>query len=211
VPPPALAELDRELKALRSDLEELAARLERSDSRIAGMESRVRDAESSMRRLASDVAPSAATRAVERSVAPPRDTARKPAPVAPLGPTPTPVTVADSERWIASDRSAPPSPPPPSELRPRAKAVESPRMESTTRIDEAPGPAARPVDDAPGPAARPVSDDASPTSAPPPTLRDRLRADWRTIKQGFATVGDDFKATVRDFTRKVTGERRTLQ
>jgi hypothetical protein len=40
----------------------------------------------------------------------------------------------------------------------------------------------------------------------PPTLRQKLRAEWRTIKQGFAGAGDDFKAVMRDFTRKVAGE-----
>ena len=194
--PDLLAELDQQLKALRGDLQTLAARLERSDARIAGMESRVRDAESSMRRLADAVASAAAVRVAERAVAAPRpvaaprQTPRRPAPQ-----TPAPVTVADSERWIPAEASAPERATTP-DVRPvaRAAAPPEPRSEPTTTTDVAPTRAASTV-----------SDSASPSSAPS-TLRDKLRADWRTIKQGFASVGDDVKATMRDVGRKLTGE-----
>jgi hypothetical protein len=188
--PDLLTELDEQLKALRGDLQALAARLERSDARIAGMEARVRDAESSMRRLADDVASAAAVQAAERRVAAPRPTPGRPA-----APTPAPVTVADSERWIPAEPSAPERATRP-DVWPvaRAAAPPPPRTEPSTTTDVAPTRAASPV-----------SDSASPSSAPA-TLRDKLRADWRTIKQGFASVGDDVKATMRDVGRKLTGD-----
>jgi len=191
--PALLTELDQQLKALRSDLQALGARLERSDSRVAGMESRVRDVESSMRRLADDVASAAATRAAERPVAAPRHTASRPAAVAP--PTATPVTAANSERWIPAQHSAPESSPT-SNVRSVADVIAppQPRTEPTTTTDVVPTRAA--------PA---VSDSASPPSAPP-KLQDKLRADWHTIKQGFASAGDDFKAGMRDVARKLRGD-----
>jgi len=41
----------------------------------------------------------------------------------------------------------------------------------------------------------------SPEPSEPTTFRQKLRAEWRTIKEGFAGAGDDFKA-VLGFGRK---------
>lgn len=191
-----LTELDEQLKALRSDLQALAASLDRSDSRIAGMESRVRGVESSMRRLADDVASAAAIRAAERPVAAaPRQTASRPVPVAPVPPAPAAVTVADSRRWIPAKHSASESSST-SDVRPVAEAVASP--EPGTAATTTPGVA-------PTRAGSAVSDNASRSSVPP-TFGEKLRADWRTIKQGFASAGDELKASMRDFSRKTTRE-----
>jgi hypothetical protein len=46
----------------------------------------------------------------------------------------------------------------------------------------------------------------SPEAKTPPNLTDKLRDDWHTIKHGFASAGDDFKSTMRDFARKLTGQ-----
>jgi hypothetical protein len=34
-------------------------------------------------------------------------------------------------------------------------------------------------------------------------LGEKLRDDWKTIREGFATAGDEFKAAVRDLGRKL--------
>jgi hypothetical protein len=36
-----------------------------------------------------------------------------------------------------------------------------------------------------------------------PQLADKLREDWKTIRGGLSTAGDDFKAAVRDLGRKL--------
>ena len=52
--------------------------------------------------------------------------------------------------------------------------------------------------------ARDVAETAGPEA--PTTLRRKLAAEWRTIKQGFAGAGDDFKAAMRELGRKTTKE-----
>jgi hypothetical protein len=186
VSPTVLTELERELKALRSDLKALADRLERSDSRIGGMESRVQGVESSMRRLAGD----AATAAAERTVAAPRRKAESPPPVVAIAPSAAPLTAPESERWIPVRAPSPERATAPQDVRPAVELVMPP---------EAPTPPPTTTDVA---ESRPVSAD----SDVPATLPQKLRAEWRTIKQGFATAGDDFKAVMRDFARKVAGD-----
>jgi len=140
-----------------------------------------------LRRLGDDVASAAVrTRQVEDAVSAPRQIAAKPAP---LPPARAPVTAMDSERWIPSEHVAPPSLPPPHQVRPQAEAIVPSAKDPTTHS-------------APSSAARVPSDNAS-SSNTPPTLMDKLRGDWRTIKQGFATAGDDFKTNMRDLARRV--------
>lgn len=209
--------VDPQLEALRTDLHSLAVKLERAESRVTGAESRVSGVESqvsgvesSMRRLGDDVASAAArTHQVERALSAPRQIAPKPAPPAPLRPARAPVTATGFERWIPSEPVAPPSPPPPHQVRPLAEALApsalsappQPRRESSL----SPETKAPTTDSAPSRAATAPSDNAS-SSNTPPTLGDKIRDDWRTIKEGFASAGDDFKATMRDFARKVRGE-----
>ena len=102
----------------------------------------------------------------------PRQIAAKPAPPAPLPPARAPVTATDSERWSSGEHAAPPSLPPPHQVRPLAEALAPSAL-------------------------------SAPSSNTPPNLRDKLRDDWRTIKQGFASAGDDVKATIRDCTTPV--------
>lgn len=186
------SELARELKALRRDLKALADRLDRSDSRVAGMESRVQAMESSQRRFARDATP--ATRPSERTVAAPPATAKPSAPVvavpvvesaartaSPTAPDPRPV--------IAVTAPAPASPTPPQDGRPAVEVVVSPEP----RI--------------PAPSTSDVSESRPPGAEPsePVTFRQKLRAEWRTIRQGFAGAGEDFKA-ILGFGRKAAGE-----
>ena len=196
VPPLALVmELDRQVKALRSDLQALAARLERSDSRIAGMESRVSGVESSTRRLAEDVAAAAAIRAAERPVAGPRQTAGRPVPVAPRPPAPSAPTAADPEPRMPAKHSANETSSP-SDVRPVIETVVPPEPQTASTTTQSVAPAR-------GGSA--VSDSAS-RSRVPPTFGEKLRADWRTIKQGFASAGDELKTNLRDVARKLTRE-----
>ena len=186
------SELARELKALRSDLRAVADRVDRWDSRIAGMESRVQGMESSMRRLAGDAATAAARRTAERTVPVPQGTAKSPPPrVVEIAPSAAPVTPPDSARLIPVKAAVPDSATAaPRDARPAVELVVPP---------EPPTPALTPSDVA---ESRPASADSS----EPATLRQKLRAEWRTIKQGFATAGDDLKAVMRDLGRKVAGE-----
>jgi hypothetical protein len=207
--------VDPQLEALRTDLRSLAAKLERAESRVAGAESRisgvesqVHGVESSMRRLGDDVASAAdRTRRVERALSASRQTAAKPAPPAPLPPAPAPATA--TERGISSEHVAPPSPPPPHQVRPPAEALAPPALSSPPQPQResslSPETKAPTTDSAPSRAASAPSDNAS-SSSTPPTLRDKLRDDWRSIKEGFASAGDDFKATMRDLARRVRGE-----
>ena len=189
------SELARELKALRSDLKAVADRLDRWDSRIAGMESRVQGMESSMRRLAGDAATAAAT----RTAAVPQATAKSPPPRVEIAPSAAPLAAPYSGRLIPVKAAAP-------EIPVKAAAPESATAPHDARpaveLDVPPEPPTPP------PALSDVSE-SRPTSADsnePATLRQKLRAEWRTIKQGFATAGDDLKAVMRDFGRKASGE-----
>lgn len=189
--PAAVTELDREVKALRRDLQALADRLERSDSRVGGVESRMRGVEVSMRAVESsmkrpdDVATSAAA---ARAVVRPRQTARTAA--APVTPAAAPTTTSDSEPSVPRRHPAPETPPVAHDVQPVEKAVVAAE--------------ARP--------ASPTTTEAAGTrvataaSQAPPTWRDKLRAEWRTIKRSFASASDDFTAAVRELGRKGTGE-----
>jgi hypothetical protein len=191
--PAAAPGVDPQLKALRADLHALVAKLERAESRVTGVESRVNSVELSMRRLGDDVASAAATRPVERAPSAPRHVAAKPDQAAPLPPAPPPV-------MASSEPVAQPSPPPAYQVRPLAEAV-APSARSMQSLETK----ASTIDSGPSRAARAPSDDAS-SSNTLPNLKDKLHDDWRAIKQGFASAGDDFKATMRDFARRVRGE-----
>jgi hypothetical protein len=186
LPPAALVELDRQLKALRSDVKALADRLERSDSRIGGIQAQVQGVESSMRRLVDDPAAATATRAGERTVPAPRRTAKTPPAPAVAVPPDAPLTASASERWIPAKLAVPDDSPAPKQIRPAEEVL--------TPVEVSP-PAATTSDVA-----------GTVASAPPATLRQKLSSEWRTIKQGFATAGDDFKAVMRELGRKVTRE-----
>jgi hypothetical protein len=178
----ALSELDREVKALRSDLKTLADRLGHSDSRIGGIESRVQGVESSMQRLGANAAPAAAARA-ERPVPVRRQRVKAPEPSVAVAPSAAPIAAPDPERWIAAKPPVVEASSAPAEVRPVVD--ESPSPSSTmTSVDSS----------------RP----ASAVSEAPPTLRQKLHAEWRTIKQAFSGAGDNFKAVMRDFSPKVT-------
>jgi hypothetical protein len=213
-PTPAPA-VDRHLEAFRAELEALADKLQRSESRIAGMESRVRGVESSVRKLGDDVASAAVARRAERARPVPRQTADTPAPAAAVPSAPTPVTT-ESERWIPSDRPVPRNTSRPRNVRPLAEPVApsthsmllEPRTDATQSLatgPQSPEPVAPATAVAPSHAASAPSESAS-ASAMPPTLRDRVRDEWRMFKQGLALVGEDLKTTVSDLARKVRGE-----
>jgi hypothetical protein len=217
-PPPAptpAPAVDRHLEAFRAELEALADKLQRSESRIAGMESRVRGVESSVRKLGDDVASAAVARRAERARPVPRQTADTAAPAAAVPPAPAPVTT-ESERWIPSDRPVPRNTSRPRNVRPLAEPVApsthsmllEPRTDATPSLatrPQSPEPVAPATDVAPSQAASVPSVSAS-ASAVPPTLRDRVRDEWRMFKQGLALVGEDLKTTVSDLARKVRGE-----
>jgi hypothetical protein len=203
VAPPALPPgVEEQLTALRTELHAIAAKLERSESRMIGVEARVKGVESSMQRLGDEVASAAATRPLERAPAPPR-LAGKPAPSAPPPPAATAVTADYSERWIPSE-PARPNALRRGEMRPLAEEVAPRSMSPRPRAEPARSLESRApaTEAAPSRTATAAPDDAAPISLPP-TLGDKLRDDWRTIKQGFAIAGAELKASVRDLARRV--------
>jgi hypothetical protein len=185
VAPAAIAELERQLKALSSDVKALTERLQRSDSRTAGIESQVQGVESSMRRLVDDAAAATATRTAERPVLAPRRTATAPARTIAAASNEPRVDSA-FERSIRAKRAVPDTSPAPKEIPPAEE------MRLTAEVSP------------PAVTKRDVGETAK--SESPSTLRGKLSAEWRTIKQGFAGAGDDFKAAMRDLGRKVTRE-----
>ena len=118
------------------------------------------------------------------------------------------MTAEYAERWIPSEPAHPGSPrrrairplaeeiapPPPRATPPR------PRRESTNSPEDG----APTTDAVPSATASAPSEAASPSTTPA-TLRDKVRDDWRTIKRGFASAGEELKETVSGLVRKVKG------
>jgi hypothetical protein len=89
----------------------------------------------------------------------------------------------------------------------RTPAVPAPASRSLPSPARAPEPAAAPRAAAPPASATaqasPRSPEGGAAAAKPDELADKLRQDWKTIRDGFATAGDDLKAAVRDLRRKL--------
>ncbi len=160
----------------------LTERLQRWDSRIGGIESQVQGVESSMRRLVDGAAAATAVRAAERTASTPRRTPTAP----PVATAPhEPRADAALEQSIPAKLAVPESSAPAREIKP---------AEEVRVTAEVPPPAAT------------TRDVETAKSEAPSTLRGKLSAEWRTIKQGFAGAGDDFKAAMRELGRKMTKE-----
>jgi hypothetical protein len=137
-----------------------------------------------MQRVDDMATSAAAARAAERALVRPRPTATTPA--SPVAPAAAPTTTSDSEASVPPRHPARETPPVAHDVRPVVKAV---------AVAEA-RPAPPATTEAAGTRA------AAAASQAPLTWRDKLRAEWRTIKRGFANAGDDFTAAVRDLGRK---------
>jgi hypothetical protein len=192
-PPAVVAErdpaTDARLEALAAELRATAARIEDADRRLSAVDG-------TTRRLGDEVSSiQARARQLERAVAARSRTVVPPAPPRaeprePREPNRPP------ERFVpaAAPPVVPVPPPPPAASDP----VPGPRRTSAAAVSASP-PGAAPSQRVPEPA-------ASPPSRPLPTTRrelgDRVRDDWRTVRDGFATAGDEFKDAVRGLARR---------
>jgi hypothetical protein len=192
-PPAVVAErdpaTDARLEALAAELRAIAARIEDADRRLSAVDG-------TTRRLGDEVSSiQARARQLERAVAARSRTVVPPAPPRaeprePREPNRPP------ERFVpAAAPTVVPAPPPPPPA--ASDPVPAPRRTSAAPVS-ASEPAAAPSQRVSEPA-------ASPPSRPMPTRRqlgDRVRDDWRTVRDGFATAGDEFKDAVRGLARR---------
>jgi len=193
------------LQALAADVKALMARLDQAEARMTM-------ADTAARRLGDEVGSiDARSKQLERTVAalprrvvasepPPKETKAAPAPPPAAAPTDVPVATAAP--------SPAPAPMPEPAVAPRPRAPEP-------VVHRAPSPPARAAEAAPSPRVPAPSGratveaqargagGAAAANADDPNLTDKVRDDWKTIRGGFATAGDDLKAAVRDLGKKL--------
>ncbi len=200
------------LQALATDVKALAARLDQAEARMTMVDT-------AARRLGDEVGSiDARAKQLERTVAalPRRTVVAEPAPketkaVAPSPPAapPAPAPVA-AELPVATPAPSPaPAPMPEPSVAPRPPRAPEPV------VHRAPPPPARAAEPAASPRVPPPSGratveaqargagGAAAAKADDPDLTDKIRDDWKTIRGGFATAGDDLKAAVRDLGKKL--------
>lgn len=207
-PPTVIVEPDpsaeERLQALLAEMESIAARLNQVSTRVDQVSTRVAAADTTARRLGDEVASvQLRARQLERAVAAlPR---RAPAPMRPAAPAvPAPQPGADVPGALPAT--------PPQEPAPRSPAAgrrpEPPAApQSLPAASRAPEPAAAPR--TAGPPAPPTIQaprggaEGGAAAAGRDDLSDKLREDWKAVREGFATAGDDLKDALRDLGRKL--------
>jgi hypothetical protein len=181
---------------------------------MAKAESGLATADAGLKRLGEDIAQAnARARQLERSSAarpvatPPRETVGPPAP-----PRRTEVERPQESASPPLTQVTPPAPiaqtPPPAPTAhvtppaPVARAV--PPVPVTAPTPPAPVASTAPKP-APTPKSAPAAAASAPKEAPPTSLADKLRNDWKIIRKGLANAPDDFAAAMRDFGRRASG------
>jgi hypothetical protein len=221
------------LQALAAEVKALAGRLDQAEARVAAVDSMTRrlgddlasvNAQARQMERALSAAPrrgapeqTATSREAtgtgsELAKEPPRVSERvvpRPRVIAPDVPAAAPPALQPSPDPAAAPRpSSPaarvPEPAAPPRTSPPAARATEPTVApppAVVRLVAPPPPtaAARPTPEAPTRSA----DGGAAASKPDDGLTDKLREDWKTIRGGFATAGDDFKAAVRDLGRKL--------
>jgi hypothetical protein len=166
------AEIGTSAQGLRAELggsvQAMRAELGKTGGTLHDVRSRLERAEIGLKRLADGVAQAQTT---ARARVPERASAPPPAepsvPAASVVSTPAPAAAAGSAT-AAAPAAAPATPAvPPAVITPTST-----------------------------PARRPASP-PRPTSDPEPKLGDKLREDWKTIREGFATIGEQLSSAVR--------------
>ena len=187
------------LQALSAEVKAMAARLEQAEARVTVVDT-------TARRLGDEVdSVSARAKQLERTIAalPRRTVVPEPAPKA--TPLPGPPVTGDGPAVPQAPVPTTPAPMPEPALAPRSRGPEPVAHRPMPAPARAPEPAATPrvapssgratVEAPSGGAAVAKPDDGQ--------LTDKIRDDWKTIRGGFSTAGDDFKSAVRDLGRKL--------
>jgi hypothetical protein len=187
------------VQALAAEVKAMAARLDQAEERMTAVDS-------AARRLGDEVGSvSARAKQLERTIAalPRRGVIAEPAPKAP----PAPPVAADVPAVPPAPTPAtpPPMPMPEPAAAPRPRGPEPVAHRPSHAPARASEPAASPrvapssgratIEAPAGGAAVGKPDDAQ--------LTDKMRDDWKTIRGGFSTAGDDLKSAVRDLGRKL--------
>ena len=191
------------LQALTADVQALSTRLDQAEGRMTMVDS-------TARRLGDEVGSiGARAKQLERTVAalPRRAIVSEPAPKETKIAAPPPAAAATAEAPAATPA---PSPAPPV----TAEPVVAPRPRAPEPVVHRAPPAPVLVAE-PATSPRPASGratlearahdagGAAAADADDPSLTDKIREDWKTIRGGFATAGDDLKAAVRDLRKKL--------
>jgi hypothetical protein len=188
-------ELERTAAARANELERtIAARTKELERTIAALPRRAIVAEPPAKETKAAPAPS---RTPERPAAPALDPLSPPPPASPLPHTPEPAMGPRTQtpEHATAPRARPPEPvahraPPTAARTPQAAASSRAASPSGRATIEAP-----PRGGGDGGAAMAKSNEGQ--------LGDRLREDWKTIRGGLATAGDEIKEAVRDLRRRL--------
>jgi hypothetical protein len=198
------------LQALATDVKALAERIDQAEARMTMTDT-------AARRLGDEVGSiDARARQLERTVAalPRRAIVSEPAPKE-TKPAPVPPPAASTPATTPAAAEVPVATPPPSPG-PIPEPVVAPRPRASEPVvHRAPPPPARVAEPAASPRV-PAPSGRTTVEAPPraaggaaaakaddQNLTDKVRDDWKTIRGGFATAGDDLKAAVRDLGKKL--------
>lgn len=213
--PATIVRVERD-RAAEARLEALSAEVKAMGTRLEQAEARVSVIDGAARRLGDEVGSmSARAKELERTVAalPRRAIVVEPSPKetrVESKPVPAPPPAA-ADAPPAAPAPAPSTPAP----LPEPSAVPRPRAADPVVHRPQPAPARAP-EPAPSPRVAPSSGRAT-IEAPARgadggaavakhddgQLGDKIRDDWKTIRGGFATAGDDFKSALRDLGRKL--------
>lgn len=213
-------------RAAEARLQSLAAEVKAITTRLEQAEARMTVMDGASRRLGDEVGSmSVRARQLERAIAalPRRAVVEPPAKETKPAPSAAPPT-AEAPGVTSPPAALPQMPEPAAAPRPQApEPVVTPRPRGPEPVAHRPVPTAARAQEsarAPEPAATPRvappsgratietparSGEGSAAMAKPgdPQLTDKLREDWKTIRGGLSTAGDDVKAAVRDLGRKL--------
>ena len=175
----------------------LASKLDAHMERLEGVERRMKESEHALERLEAEVSDVTAQRIVPEpapAAAAPKAVERPRAAAAPAKPAERPtVTVTPPQRSTVTVTPPPrPSPAPARPGEPPAVAAESPKDGEEPAASPAPAPSPKASPPAPGPR----SSREAPPPPPPADFRSKLRDDWRAIRRGWESAGDDFKSAI---------------
>jgi len=169
----------------------LASKLDAHMERLEGVERRMKESEHTLERLEAEISDATAQRiAPEPSPAVPTKAVERPrAAATPAKPAERPtVTVTPPHKSTVTVT------PPHRPAEPPAVAAESPKDVEQPAASPAPAPSPSLAPRASPPAPAPRS---SREVAPPPAdFRAKLRDDWRAIRRGWESAGDDFKSAI---------------